>query len=267
MCDLNERMKDITEEETAGKLEEIYDMFEISGPSKADPIAKKPTEEQLRWSSQVAIGQERMVRDYDLDALAYYYHSAPGNPYQDLQGGFIVGHSLLTAKGIPCAGEGDMKTGIAMKICDTLNVGGSYCEIVTADYKNGTILMGHDGPFHIMISNGKPILRGMGLYHGKQGTGVSVEAKVQSGPVTLLGLTQTCDGKLKLIISEGISTDDEIMQVGNTQTHVKFPVDIDTYFENWFQYAPTHHFAMSVGHNAKLFEKVAQILECEYVIL
>lgn len=267
MCDLNERVQAVTENEIEKKLKEIHEMFQISGDSQADPIARKPTEAQLRWSGHVAVGQEKLVKDYDLDALIYYYHSVPGNLYQEIQGGFIVGHSLLTANGIPCAGEGDMKTGIAMKICDILDTGGSYCEIVTADYEDGTILLGHDGPFHIKISNEKPILRGMGLYHGKQGTGVSVEAKVMSGPITMLGLTQTGEGKLKMIISEGTSTDAEIMQVGNTQTHVKFPVDIDTYFENWFKHGPTHHCAMSIGHNAELFAKVAQMLECDYEIL
>jgi L-arabinose isomerase len=154
-----------------------------------------------------------------------------------------------------------------MKICDILNSGGSYSEIVTADYKEGTILLGHDGPFHIKISNGKPILRGMGLYHGKQGTGVSVEAKVKSGPVTMLGITQTGNGKLRMIISEGVSTDAEIMQIGNTQTHVKFAVDIDTYYDNWFKHAPVHHWAMSVGHNARQFKKVAELLNLECVVL
>ena len=100
------------------------------------------------------------------DCLLYtsYYHGAPGGYYEKIQGGFIVGHSLLTAKGIPCAGEGDLKTCLAMKICDIVNKGGSYCEIVVTDYEDGTILLGHDGPFHLAIANGKPILRGMGLY-------------------------------------------------------------------------------------------------------
>ena len=102
-----------------------------------------------------------MVRKYGLGALAYYYHGAEGTEYESLQEGFIVGHSLLTAEGTPCAGEGDLKTAVAMKICDVLGTGGSFCEIVTTDYEQGTILMGHDGPFHVKISEGKPILRGM----------------------------------------------------------------------------------------------------------
>lgn len=267
MCDLDRQLKAVTNAEINEKLNEINEFFEISGDSPSDPIAKKPTTEQLEWSAKVAVAQERLVREYSLDALTYYYHGAPGNDYEKLQGGFIVGHSMLTAKGIPCSGEGDLKTALAMKICDTLDVGGSFCEIVVTDYDDGTILLGHDGPFHIKISNGKPILRGMGLYHGKQGTGVSVEAKVRTGAITNLGITQTVEGKLKMIISEGESTNGEIMTIGNTQTPVKFCLEPDEYMNKWFAEAPTHHFAMSVGRNATLFKKTADILNISNVIL
>jgi len=242
-------------------------MFRISDDSPADPIARKPSDEQMEWSCKVAAAQERLVREYDLDSLTYYYHGASGGEYEKLQGGFIVGHSLLTARGIPCAGEGDLKTAVAMKICDILGTGGSYCEIVVVDYVDGTILLGHDGPFHTAISEGKPILRGMGLYHGKQGTGVSVEAKVRTGAVTTLGVTQTGDGKLKLISSEGESTDGPTMRIGNTQTPVRFQEHPDAYMSKWFAEAPTHHCAMSIGHNASLFRKVGELMNVKHVIV
>lgn len=256
MCDLDRILRGITAAEVKTKLDEVNQMFRISGNSPSDPIARKPTDEQMEWSCRIAAAQEKLVREYDLDALSYYYHGAPGGEYEKLQGGFIVGHSLLTARGIPCAGEGDLKTAVAMKICDILGTGGSFSEIVVVDYVDETILLGHDGPFHIAISEGKPILRGMGLYHGKQGTGVSVEAKVRTGPITTLNVTQTGDGKLKLIISEGASTDGMTMRIGNTQTPVKFRKHPDDYMEQWFSEAPTHHCAMSIGHNASLFQKV-----------
>ncbi len=267
MCDLNRMLQEVTESEVKEKLVQVHEMFQISGDSPSDPIAKKPTDEQLAWSCKVAAAQERMVREFDLDALTYYYHGAPGGEYERLQSGFIVGHSLLTARGIPCSGEGDMKTAVAMKICDILGTGGSYSEIVVVDYVDQTILLGHDGPFHIEISEGKPILRGMGLYHGKQGTGVSVEAKVKVGPVTTLGMTQTRDGKLKLIASEGESTNGPIMRIGNTQTPVRFREHPDAYMSKWFAEAPTHHCAMSIGHNASLFEKVGELMNISVVSL
>ena len=204
-------------------------------------------------------------RKSENDSLTYYYHGAPEGEYEKLKGGFIVGHSLLTAKGIPCSGEGDLKTALAMKICDILGVGGSFCEIVVTDYVDGTILLGHDGPFHLEIAKGKPILRGMGLYHGKQGTGVSVEAKVRTGAITTLNVTQTGDGKLKMISSEAEATDGTIMTIGNTQTPVRFQKDLDSYMKQWFAEAPTHHFAMAVGYNASVFTKVADILNLNHV--
>ncbi|QYR24151.1 hypothetical protein KZ483_16845 [Paenibacillus sp. sptzw28] len=267
MCDLNRLLKDVTPQEAAAKLEEVHGMFEISGDSPSDPIARKPTDEQMKWSCRVAAAQEKLVREYDLDALTYYYHGAPGGEYEKLQGGFIIGHSLLTARGIPCSGEGDLKTAIAMKICDILGTGGSFSEIVVVDYVDETILLGHDGPFHIAIADGKPVLRGMGLYHGKQGTGVSVEAKVRTGPVTTLNVTQTGDGKLKLIISEGESTNGPIMRIGNTQTPVKFREHPDDYMARWFAEAPTHHCAISIGHNASLFRKVGELMQVAHCIL
>ena len=265
MCDLDSQLNKVTDAEVAEKRAEVERFFTISGDSPSDPIAKKPTEEQLDWACRVAAAQERLVKARRLDGLSYYYHGADGNHYEELQGGFIVGHSLLTAKGVPCAGEGDLKTNVAMKICDLLGTGGSFTEIVAMDYLTNTMLLGHDGPFHISISDGKPVLRGMGVFHGKRGSGVSVEANVISGPVTTLGLTQTGAGKLRLSASEGVAVKHPILTIGNTQTHVDFGMPLDDYMDQWFQYAPTHHCAMSVGHNARLFEKVAQLLGVEYV--
>ncbi len=264
MCDLDRSLNKVTEEEINGKLEDINKFFEISGDSPSDPRVKAPTEEQLRWSATVASAQYRMVDEYKLDALSYYYHGSDDNHYEQVQSGFIVGHSLLTADGVACAGEGDIKTCAAMKICDSLGVGGSFSEIVAMDYNHNTMILGHDGPFHIAISDGKPVLRGMGVYHGKRGSGVSVEAKVINGPVTMLGITQLGNGKLRFIASEGEAMPYEILKIGNTQTHVDFGMDLDEYMDEWFKAAPTHHCAMSVGHNADLFEKVAELLGVEF---
>lgn len=267
MCDLDRNLRTVTASEIKAKSEQIAEFFQISGDSPSDPIAKKPTDEQLEWSSKVAVAQEKMVREYGLDALAYYYHGSSDNEYERLQSGFIVGHSLLTAASIPCAGEGDLKTALAMKICDTLGTGGSFSEIVAVDYRHGTIIIGHDGPFHISISDGKPVLRGMGVYHGKRGSGVSVEANVKAGPVTTLGVTQTVDGKMKLIISEGEAIKEQILMIGNTQTHIRFASRPDEYMDHWFAESPTHHCALSVGHNAPLFKKTADLLNVNCAVV
>lgn len=265
MSDLDAYLKEVTEEELQEKLAQIKDFFEISGDSPSDPIAKKPTEEQLNWSARVAIAQEKMVRDRNLDSVSYYYHGRDDH-FEEVQSGFIVGFSLLNAQGIACAGEGDIKTALAMKIADLCDAGGSFCEIVAADFNRNTMILGHDGPFHFAISNGKPILRGMGVYHGKRGSGVSVEAKVRCGAVTTLGVTQTGDGRLKFNISEGEAIDAPILLNGNTSTHIRFSLPPAEYMDRWFVEAPTHHLALSVGHNAGLFSKIAELMNIPYAI-
>ncbi len=267
MCDLMHFLNQVTQDDIREKEEEILDFFEISGDSPSDPIAKKPGREQLSWSAKVAAAQEKLVKAKALDSLSYYYHGQDDNAYEQLQSGFIVGHSLLTAKGIACSGEGDIKTALAMKISDILGKGGSFCEIVAADFNRNTILLGHDGPFHFAISKGKPILRGMGIYHGKKGCGVSVETKVQEGPVTLLGVTQTREGGLKFLISEGEALDCPILMNGNTSTHIRFKENPAEYMDKWFPEAPTHHLALSVGKNASVFAKTAQLLDIDHRIL
>jgi L-arabinose isomerase len=267
MCDLEKHLKDVTDKEIKQKINEIEDFFLVSGDSPSDPIARKPTEEQISWSARVASAQEKMVLEYNLDSLTYYYHGNDNNYYERVQSGFIVGHSLLTAAGIPCAGEGDLKTAVAMKICDTLGIGGSFTEIVAVDYNLGTIILGHDGPFHILISNGKPVLRGMGIYHGKKGSGVSVEANVRTGDVTTLGITQTRDGLLKMIVSEGEAIDEQTLKIGNTSTHVRFPLLPIEYMDKWFKEAPTHHCALAVGHYGRALEKTADLLKIKSVYI
>ena len=267
MCDLEQYLQSVTGEEVARKRKEVEEFFTISGDSPSDPIARKPEEEQLEWSCKVACAQEKMVIDRGLDCLAYYYHGQEGGYYEKIQSGFIVGHSLLTAKGVPCSGEGDIKTALAMKICDILGRGGSFSEIVAADFNRNTMILGHDGPFHLAIAKEKPVLRGMGVYHGKKGSGVSVEAKVISGDVTTLGISQTRDGNLKMIISEGVSTDGPTLMNGNTSTHVRFRLKPAEYMNRWFAEAPTHHCALSVGKNAGLFRKVADVMGISSAVL
>lgn len=265
MSDLDAYLRKITPQEIAQKQEQMESFFEISGDSPSDPIAKKPTQEQMEWAAKVAAAQEAMVRDRNLDSVSYYYHGREDH-LEEVQSGFIVGYSLLNAQGIACSGEGDIKTALAMKIADICGKGGSFCEIVAADFNRNTMILGHDGPFHFAISKGKPILRGMGVYHGKRGSGVSVEAKVRPGAVTTLGVTQTIDGKLKFNISEGEAIDAPILLNGNTSTHIRFSEAPSEYMDKWFAEAPTHHLALSVGHNAELFTKVAELLNIPYSV-
>lgn len=265
MCDLDERVKAATPQEVKRVEEAVHGMFDLAEDSPSDPLARRPEPQALKWACQVAAGLENLVSDFHLNGLTYYYRGLGGNRYEDLAAGLIVGCSLLTARGIPCSGEGDLKNCQAMKIVDLLGAGGSFTEIYALDFRERFILMGHDGPFHLDIAEGRPILRGLGLYHGKRGSGVSVEASVRKGPVTILTLTQTRDGHLKLLAAEGESLPGERLKIGNTNSRLRFPLEPAAFMNAWCREGPTHHCALGVGHILGKLRKVAALLNLELV--
>lgn len=261
----------VTDDDINAVREKTESLFEISEDSPSDPLAKKPTEEEMTWACRVAAGLDRLTQNFDLHGLTYYHRGLDGNIYEQLGASLILGCSLLTARGIPCSGEGDLKNCMAMKVMDALGAGGSYTELYAMDFEDQLILMGHDGPFHMDIAEGKPILRGLELFHGKRGGGVSVEAQVRQGPVTILGLTQTQNGQLKWLAAEGWSIPGDILRIGNTNSRIRFTqnpdddFDVTTWMNRWAEQGPTHHVALGVGHQLGKLEKFAKLLHMEFV--
>jgi L-arabinose isomerase len=176
----------------------------------------------------------------------------------------IVGNCLLTARGVPTAGEGDIKTNIAQLILDRLGAGGSYTEYYALDFDAGFILMGHDGPAHMTIAQEQPTLRSLKLYHGKRGAGLSVEAKVRYGPITIVGCTQRADGALKLVAAEGESIAGDTFAIGNTNSRLRFGLAPAEFLERWCAEGPTHHVALGVGHRLQDIRKVASLVALGY---
>ncbi len=266
MDDLQSRVKNISEAELEHKIDEIKSIFDLAEQGR-DRISMPVTDAAMQWSAKVSIGLDRLVSDFDLNGLTYYYRGLDGNEFEELGAGLIVGNSLLTARGVPASGEGDLKTNIAMFIMDRLNAGGSYTEFYGLDFNEDFVLMGHDGPGHIAISEGRPILRGLGLYHGKRGYGISVEFKVKYGPVTILCMTQTADGRLKMIAAEGESIPGDTLQVGNTNSRLRFSLDPAEFIDQWSMQGPTHHCALGIGHQIGKIKKLASMLDLDLAVI
>jgi L-arabinose isomerase len=260
--DLGTRVQSATAAEVAAKIEEIRSVFTFADPS-SDPIAGPVTDEQLEWSARVAVGLDRLAADHELDGLTYYYRGAD-NEAEMLGAGMIVGNSLLTARGVITSGEGDLKTNIAQVLLDRLDAGGSFTEWYALDFDDDFSLMGHDGPGHIAIAQEQPTLRSLKLFHGKRGAGLSVEFKVRYGPITIVGCTQTAEGRLKLIVAEGESVPGETFRIGNTNSRLKFALPPAQFFESWCEQGPTHHVALGVGHVAREVRNVARLLELDH---
>lgn len=256
----------VTEQEIAEKEQCILNFFDTPDPI-SDPISMKLRKEDLHASAQVSVALDKFIRENQLDGLAYYYNGADDSLEQLIMSNLIVGNSLLTAEHIPMCGESDLKTLLALLIMDRLGIGGSFAELHPVDFNEGFVLVGHDGPHNISIAEGKPVLRSLKKYHGKPGNGAGVEFKIKEGPITLLSINSTYDGKFKFIIAEGESVSGPIPPTGNTNTRGYFQPDVRTFLKRWIKEGPTHHFALGIGHHATTLEKIANYLNLESTIV
>jgi L-arabinose isomerase len=213
----------------------------------------------------VSVGLDRLVEDFELDSLAYYHRGLDGEIHERLGAGMILGASLLTARGIPAAGEYELRTSLAMLIADRLGAGGSFTELQALDFLRGHVEMGHDGPAHLAISARRPLLRGLGVYHGKRGYGVSVEFDVKHGPVTAFGVIQRRDGRFAFVASEGETVDGPLLQIGNTTSRVDFGCDPGEWVDAWSATGISHHWALGTGHRIADLKALADLLEIELV--
>jgi L-arabinose isomerase len=82
--------------------------------------------------------------------------------------------------------------------------------------------------------------------------------------VTIVGCTQTAEGRLKLIAAEGESIEGETFRIGNTNTRLRFGLGPADFFEAWCAHGPTHHVALGVGHVAREVRNVARLLDLPY---
>ncbi|MDF2925206.1 MAG: L-fucose isomerase-like protein [Paenibacillaceae bacterium] len=256
----------VSEQEIAEKQQLILREFDTPEP-KSDPVTTKLTEADLRQAAHSAVALDKLVAAYNLTGLAYYYEGLEGSLHRQIASSFIVGNSILNAQGVPMCGEYDIKTCVAMLIMDRLGIGGSFAEFHPFDFREDFILVGHDGPHHIAIADGQPVLRSLLKYHGKPGSGASVEFKIKEGPITMLGITQTGNGRFKFVIGEGLSKKGSIPPTGNTNTRGFFEPTTKEFVKAWVLEGPTHHFALGVGHHARTLKKIADVLGIESVIV
>ena len=244
----------------------ILDFFDTPDPV-SDPWTEKLTDHDLDVAARAAVALERFIEKRSLDGLAYYYEGQPGSETRELVTNFIVGNSLLTAAGFPMCGEFDLKNCIAMMIFDRLEIGGSFAEFHPIDFERGTVLVGHDGPHHLNIAAGRPVLRSLKKYHGKPGSGAGVEFAIKEGPITMMSIGIKADGSFKFIVAEGESVAGPIPATGNTNTHGSFGPDVCAFLRRWSLEGPTHHFALGIGHHAAELKKIGRALGIETVVV
>ncbi|GAA3801493.1 L-fucose/L-arabinose isomerase family protein [Sphaerisporangium flaviroseum] len=254
--DLRVRVEKVAESEVKERMDLAGDIFELD---------ESVNEEDFAWAARVSVGLDRLADDFALDSLAYYHRGLDGEVHERLGAGMILGASLLTARGIPAAGEYELRTSLAMLIMDRLGGGGSFTEFQALDFTRGHVEMGHDGPAHLAISARRPLLRGLGVYHGKRGFGVSVEFDVAQGPVTAFGIRHGRDGRFAFVVSEGEVVDGPHLKIGNTTSRVDFGCDPGEWTDAWSATGISHHWALGTGHRTADLRALADLMDVELV--
>ena len=253
--DLRVRVAEVTDAQVAERMALAREVFTLDDSVNDDDFA---------WGARVSVGLDRLVEDFDLDSLAYYHRGLEGELHERLGAGMILGASLLTARGIPVVGEYELRASIAMLAAQVLGAGGSFTEIQALNFFDNVVEMGHDGPAHLAISARDPLLRGLGIYHGKRGYGVSVEFDVKHGPVTVFALGQDRDGSYTFITSEGEVVPGPLLAIGNTTSRVDFGADPGEWVDAWSATGTDHHWALAVGHRAADIGAAASLLGIEH---
>lgn len=245
----------VNKEEIERKIRQFREEFEVS------PLCAP---EELERAAKTSTALDKLVEHYQLGSLAYYYEGAGDPAYEDIVTSLIPGLTLLTGHNVPVAGECEIKNAQAMKILDLLGNGGSFSEFYAMDYNDDIVMLGHDGPAHFKISDGKAGLVPLPVYHGKPGKGLSVQMKVRSGPVTLLSVCSTREGKVKLLCAEGESVEGPTLEIGNTNSRYRFSLSARDFINRWSMAGPSHHCAIGVGHAANIIHKIARLSHLEF---
>lgn len=248
--------KQVTVSETEERQQHFYNVFDVQLDCDKDEIKK---------AAITSVALDKLVAKYQLGSLAYYYKGTGNIENDEAISSIILGNSLLTARGVPVAGEYEIKNAQAMKIMDSFGAGGSFTEYYALDFKDNVVLMGHDGPGHIAIAEGKVKVRPLKVYHGKVGRGLSVEMMVKHGPVTLLSVVERKDKGLLLLVAEGTSVPGPILQIGNTNSRYQFSIGARNFVNSWNSHGPAHHCAVGIGHIGTKIEKLGRLLNIETI--
>ncbi len=255
MCELKKYRDEATEDEVAKKIEEFNHVFDVS-PECEDA--------EVERAARTSVAIDKLVEAHNLGSLAYYYEGEPGNDYENIVTSVIAGNTMLTGRNIPVAGECEVKNAQAMKIMDGFGAGGSFSEFYLMDFKDDVVYLGHDGPAHYAIAEGRVKLVPLPVYHGKPGKGLSIQMTVKHGPVTLLSVVEGTDGVF-LLIAEGESVEGPVLEIGNTNSRYRFSLGAKRFINEWSKQGPAHHCAIGVGHIADKIEKLGQILNMKVV--
>src|SRR5256886_8592168 len=107
--ELADLRRKVSSKEISNRVESFLETFDVQ--PDCPPL-------ELERAARTSIALDRLVEIHKLGSLAYYYEGVGNAENEDAISSIVLGASLLTARGIPVAGEYEIKNAQAMKIMD-----------------------------------------------------------------------------------------------------------------------------------------------------
>ncbi len=234
------------------KAQDIINTFDIEGGGTVEKV----------WEmAKYVVAFEQWVKDEQIAFVASHYDGFAQGKAGVLDGMLIPAFSMLIKQGVACAVEGDIKVAMAMSILKTISGTGQLSEMYSIDFEKDICIIGHSGSGDADISDRKPTMKIVPVFHGKTGGGYLTQFYPHLGPITYLGITQDRDGHFKFVVAEGMNEAGLIFTFGDTNMRMRFTCGAKEFCNRWSEAGPTHHMAAAAGRHIDTILKVAKIFD------
>lgn len=179
---------------------------------------------------------------------------------------FLASCKLL-GDGIGVSEEGDAVGAIAVAMMACLAGAANFTEVFTLDFENDAIFMNHmsQGNWK-MARRDQPVKLIQADFPKTDPTTVNMTFALEPGVVTLINLTTSTNGRLKIIVVEGEVVDFPVLEDYHTPNFKFRPAMPSCEFLTQYSLAGgSHHVALSYGRYAATIEKIGMLtgIDCE----
>ena len=225
------------------------------------------SDDELNKGAALLAAFRKLTKKYRLDA----WTARCWPEFSDIYG-IGVCHILgcMTNSGVPIACEGDVYGALAM--LTVRNLSGSdafFCDLISFDQKGDTGLFWHCGaaPVSLCKPGCTPELRKHSIIDGGDKKGIAVEFPIKPGPVTVIRIGDTRDGKGYRLLAISVEGTDTTQMLHGNPLSVRFKRPAAELVEKLIDSGFEHHYVLCHGNIVKELRLFAKLLDLELVEL
>lgn len=222
----------------------------------------------LEKSFRLALALEKIVKKYDMDAMALFDQIWLNDPRIGVIPSY--GTSRLTAMGIPFTCEADVAQACSMLILQNLVGHATFLENYVMDFEKDAMILSHDGHGNPSLATKpeKVFIKPSIYYQGVNGFGASFEYAYKPGDFTLLSLVPVGKNQWRMVVAEGEALPMNPRPIVAPQMLFKYGGgSISEYATKWCYAGPSHHMVGAYGHLAHSLQKVASVIGIDIVVV